>query len=78
MSKQIRGDARSRLRSGSRRSLAAACRKGDLPLPSTIDELRETFLVLLVNGIDHGSLGGRAFFEVIFPVHREFRPAEYR
>ncbi len=59
------GRQRRKLASHSKRSLDAACRLANLPVPQTADELGEAFLALLVRGIDHLHVGQPVWFKAI-------------
>ncbi len=56
---------------GSTRSLDTACRLADLPLPQNVDDLGETFLRLLIQGIDHLHVGQPVWFKAMLAAPRD-------
>ncbi len=57
--------------SRSTRSLDTACRLANLPLPQTVDELGETFLRLLIQGVDHLHVGQPVWFKAMLTAPRD-------
>jgi hypothetical protein len=77
------GEARVKKNKGmnkvTRRSLAQACEAAGLPEPGSARELAETYLALLLVGIDHCAVGSAAWERaILFDAPPESKPADRR
>jgi hypothetical protein len=62
-----------------RRTLRQACEMARLPEPGSARDLSETYLALLLAGVDHRAVGSAAWERaILFDAPRESSPADRR